>query len=169
LVLDVPVFLADPPAAGVPSWWGIALIVGTGIDIISVARVHALVERMGDRFLRRWFTEEELAYCMAKARPALHLAARLAAKEALIKALRPAWNGPVLLRDIAVVTEESGAPTLRLAGRAAEIAGRAGVTGLHVSLSHDGDYAVASVIADGGCADSALNAPTVFTPPAPRR
>ena len=123
------------------------MIIGTGIDIISVGRVSALVEKAGERFLRRWFTEEELTYCIAKARPALHLAVRLAEKEALIKALRPSWAGPVLLRDIGVVTERTGAPSLRLAGRAAEIASLAGLTSLHVSFSHDGDHAVASVIA----------------------
>jgi phosphopantetheine--protein transferase-like protein len=123
------------------------LIVSTGIDIVSVERVRVLVERTGERFLRHWFSDEEVAYCTAKARPAAHFAARLAAKEAVVKALRPAWDGPVLLRDITVISEETGAPSLRLAGRAAEIAERAGVTGLHVSLSHDGDHAVASVIA----------------------
>jgi len=126
---------------------GGAVIVGTGIDIVSVPRVHALLERDGERFLRHWFTREEQAYCAARARPAVHFAARLAAKEAAIKALRTAWDGPVLLHEVAVACELSGAPTLRLTGRAAEIADRAGVTGLHVSLSHDGDYAVASVIA----------------------
>jgi holo-[acyl-carrier protein] synthase len=123
------------------------VIVGTGIDIVGVERVRALVEKVGNRFLHRWFSDEELEYCTAKARPALHLAARLAAKEALVKALHSAWDGPMLLRDITVTTEESGAPSLHLTGNAAEIARKAGVTGLHVSLSHDGDYAVASVIA----------------------
>lgn len=125
----------------------LAVIVGTGIDIVSVPRVRALLERDGERFLRHWFSEEEQAYCAARARPAVHLAARLAAKEAAIKALRTAWDGPVLLHDVVVVCEANGAPSLRLTGRAAGIADRAGVTGLHVSLSHDGDYAVASVIA----------------------
>ena len=123
------------------------MIVGTGIDIVSIERVRALVEQAGERFLHRWFSDEEAAYCSAKARPAVHLAARFAAKEAAVKALRTAWNGPVLLRDITVTSEATGAPSLRLAGRAAEIAERAGVTSLHVSLSHDGDHAIASVIA----------------------
>jgi holo-[acyl-carrier protein] synthase len=123
------------------------LIVGTGIDIVSIERVRVLVQRAGERFLHRWFSDEEVAYCTARARPAMHLAARLAAKEALVKSLRTAWNGPVLLHDITVISDQAGAPSLRLAGRAAEIAKKAGITGLHVSLSHDGDSAIASVIA----------------------
>ena len=123
------------------------MIVGTGIDIVSIERVRALVEQAGERFLHRWFSDEEAAYCGTKARPAVHLAARFAAKEAAVKALRTAWNGPALLLDITVTSEGTGAPSLRLAGKAAEIAEKAGITGLHVSLSHDGDYAIASVIA----------------------
>jgi holo-[acyl-carrier protein] synthase len=124
------------------------VIVGTGIDIISVARVSALLERAGERFIRRWFTDEEIAYSLSKARPAVHLAGRLAAKEALVKALGPAWDGPILLRDIAVGARGEGAPALRLSGRAALMAERAGVTRLHLSISHDGGHAVASVIAE---------------------
>jgi holo-[acyl-carrier protein] synthase len=120
---------------------------------VSVARVQALAAKAGDGFLRRWFTESEVAYCTARARPAVHLAARFAAKEALIKALRPTWDGSLLFRDIEVTTGGSGAPSLRLFGRAAEIARRAGVTDLHVSLSHDGDHAVATVIASGEAPD----------------
>ncbi len=124
------------------------MIVGTGIDIMSIARVNSLMERMGERFLTRWFTPDELSYCMGKARPSVHLAGRLAAKEALVKALRPAWDGSILLRDISVVTEKTGAPAILLSGRAAQIAERIGITCFHVSLSHEGGYAVASVIAE---------------------
>jgi holo-[acyl-carrier protein] synthase len=119
----------------------------TGIDIISVDRVRALMERSGERFLRRWFSSEEIDYCAAKARPSQHYAARLAAKEAAVKALGRGWGDGILLREITVSIGPSGAPRLQLAGRAREIAEESGVEELHVSLSHCTQYAVASVIA----------------------
>jgi holo-[acyl-carrier protein] synthase len=125
------------------------VIIATGIDIVDVRRFWALIEKAGDRFLRRWFTDDELAYCKAKVQPVVHLAARFAAKEACLKTLRAAWDGSIMLRDVSVATGGSGAPSLQLTGRAAEIAVRAGITHLHVSLSHDKDHAVATVIAVG--------------------
>jgi holo-[acyl-carrier protein] synthase len=119
----------------------------TGIDIISVDRVRALIDKSGERFLRRWFSAEEIAYCEAKARPSQHFSARLAAKEAAVKALGRGWGDGILLREITVSVGTSGAPRLLLAGRAREIAEESGVEELHVSLSHCTQYAVASVIA----------------------
>jgi holo-[acyl-carrier protein] synthase len=121
--------------------------VRTGIDIISVERVRALVDTAGERFLRRWFSAEEVSYCEARARPWQHYAARLAAKEAAVKALAPAGWERILLKDITVTVEASGAPHLLLAGRAAAMARESKITEIHVSLSHCTDYAVASVIA----------------------
>ncbi len=123
------------------------MTVTTGIDIIEVDRVRALIEASGDSFLRRWFSSEEIAYCARKARPAEHYAARLAAKEAAVKALRPGHGERVLLRDIAVVHGPSGAPGLRLDGRAARLAEEAGIAEMHLSLSHCAAYAVACVVA----------------------
>jgi holo-[acyl-carrier protein] synthase len=119
----------------------------TGIDIISVERVRALMEKSGERFLRRWFCSEEIEYCRSKARPGQHYAARLAAKEAAVKALGHGWRDGILLSDIAVTIGPSGAPRLQLAGRARQIAEESGIEELHVSLSHCTQYAVASVIA----------------------
>jgi holo-[acyl-carrier protein] synthase len=119
----------------------------TGIDIISVHRVRALIEASGDRFVRRWFSSEEIAYCAQKAHPAEHYAARLAAKEAAVKALCPDRGERILLRDIDVVSLPSGAPRLRLSGRAASVAGERGIAEVYLSLSHCAEYAVASVIA----------------------
>jgi holo-[acyl-carrier protein] synthase len=121
--------------------------ISTGIDIIEVDRVRALIDRSGERFLRRWFSAEEISYCAAKARPCQHYAARMAAKEAAVKALAPARGERILLRDITVTTAPSGAPRLILAGRAGQIAKESAITELHVSLSHCAQYAVASVIA----------------------
>lgn len=120
---------------------------GTGTDIVSVARVGALFSTYGDRFLRRWFTPDEVGYCTAMAVPERHLAARLAAKEAVVKALRAPADGPLPWRGIEVGHDEVGAPVVRLSGRARELADRGGVGRLHVSLSHCDEYAVASAVA----------------------
>ena len=73
---------------------GITML-GAGTDIVSVARMARLVRTGGDRFLHRWFTGAEIAYCTSMARPELHLAARMAAKEAVVKALHGPADGPV--------------------------------------------------------------------------
>ncbi len=119
------------------------MIVGTGIDIIRISRVRQTLARYGDRFLARVFTENERAYCLRKADPLPSLAARFAAKEAAFKALggtrRPYW------RDMEVVNQPGGRPELRLHGVMAE---RHPATHLHCSLTHDGDTAMAHVIAE---------------------
>ena len=122
------------------------MTISTGIDIISVERVRALMEKSGERFLHRWFSAEEISYCAAKARPSQHYAARLAAKEAAVKALGPAWKERILLKDVTVTNAPSGAPRLLLAGRAGQIAKESGISEFQVSLSHCAEFAVASVI-----------------------
>jgi holo-[acyl-carrier protein] synthase len=124
--------------------------VGTGTDIVPVARLSRLVDEGGDRFLERWFTAGEIAYCMTKSVPAMHFAARLAAKEAVVKALRAPGDGPVPWRSIEVGHDATGAPTVRLSGRVSEVAARRGVGMVHVSLSHCDDFAVAVAVAVAG-------------------
>src|SRR5512142_2435004 len=97
-----------------------------GIDLVPVARIAALVRGGGQRFLQRWFTAREIRYCLAKAEPSRHLAARFAAKEAVVKAL-PSWEGPLAWRFIEIVNEADGAPVVRLSGAPAEAAARAGI------------------------------------------
>src|SRR5690606_22415831 len=112
-------------------------------------RVARAVERHGDRFLRRVFTPGELAYCASsEAHRAARLAARFAAKEAVLKALgiglrESRWTGAGVCRD------ERGRPSVRLTGRLAEIAAARGATRIHLSLSHTQEYAVAQVVIEG--------------------
>lgn len=122
-------------------------IIATGTDIVSVARVAGLIETGGERFLGRWFTEAEIAYCSSMARPALHFAARLAAKEAVVKVLRAPSGGPLPWRSIEIGHDAAGAPTVRLADTVLETARRTGVGPLQVSLSHCEEYAVAVAVA----------------------
>jgi holo-[acyl-carrier protein] synthase len=116
---------------------------GAGTDIVSVARVAALIDARGATYLERWFTPEEIDYCSGKAVPCRHFAARLAAKEAVVKSLTLTWDGPVPWRSIEIVAEERGAPTVRLLGAVKDAAERAGVRSVQVSLAHCDDYATA--------------------------
>lgn len=122
-----------------------ALRVGT--DIVSVPRIDALLRRSGPAFLARWFSPAEVEYCMGKAHPVRHLAARLAAKEAVVKALRAPWDGPLPWRSVEVVSERSGAPSVRLSGRVLAAARTAGIDTFEVSLSHCDEFATAVALA----------------------
>ena len=113
-----------------------------GVDIIEISRITQTVKRWGDRFLHRTYTEGELAYC--RGRPT-QLAARFAAKEAVMKALGTGIRG-VGWRDVEVVRARSGAPSIKLHGRGAKVAERLAMSQVALSLSHSREYAVASVV-----------------------
>lgn len=114
-----------------------------GIDLVSIARMEAVLERWGERFLERVFTGDEVTYSMRKPRPARSLAARFAAKEAFFKAVAGRGASGVPLKEIEVVIGEGGAPALKPRGRAALALGRRKAA---LSISHDRDYAVAVVM-----------------------
>lgn len=116
--------------------------VSVGVDVIEIERVAATLARFGDRFLERVFTEGETAYCRGRAP---QLAARFAAKEAVMKALGTGTRG-VGWREVEVTRKRTGEPGIALHGRAAERAARLGIDRIAVSLSHSRHYAVASVI-----------------------
>lgn len=125
------------------------MILGHGVDLVEVARIQASIDRHGERFLDRVFTAAEQAYAAGSKRRVEHLAARFAAKEAALKALGTGWRSGIAWTDVEVVSEPSGAPTLRITGRAAEIAAERSITAWHISLSHTERQALASVIATG--------------------
>jgi holo-[acyl-carrier protein] synthase len=122
---------------------------GLGIDLVLVSRVEASLARFGERFLRRVFTEGEIAYATADpGATAERLAARFAAKEATMKALDLAGRDVgVGWREIEVAREHSGRCRLILHGAARAAADEAGVGELSVSLTHEGDYSAAVVLA----------------------
>jgi len=122
------------------------MIVGTGIDIAEVPRVAESIERFGERFLRRVFTEDEIRYCDSKANRAERYAARFAAKEAAMKALGTGWNHGVRWRDVEVFRKPGSRPTIRFHGKAAEIAAHLGAKNIALSLSHTPAHAIANVI-----------------------
>ncbi|MFW6107602.1 MAG: holo-ACP synthase [bacterium] len=127
-------------------------IVGTGIDIVEVARIEGVLERHGDRFLRRVYTEREIEYANSGGAPAEHLAGRFAVKEAVFKALGTGWAGRIHWRDVEIRSRPTGEPEVRLSGGARRRADEEGIRRIHVSISHTGAHAVAHAIAEAGCA-----------------
>jgi holo-[acyl-carrier protein] synthase len=126
------------------------MILGLGTDLVVIARVEDLLSRHGERFLNRVFTSRERTECLRRARPAIHLAARVAAKEAAMKALGTGWSLGVRWLDVEVQSAGDTPPTLRLDGVARTRAEVRGVRETLVSLSHDGGYALAVVMATDG-------------------
>lgn len=124
-------------------------ILGHGIDLVSISRFRETLERQGEHFIRRVFGEKEIAYCKSKKDPAPHFAARFAAKEAYGKALTLGLGPSGNFSDIEVVNEANGAPRLELKGSAKEIFYGKGGKKIFLSLSHDGDNAIASIILTG--------------------
>jgi holo-[acyl-carrier protein] synthase len=122
------------------------MIVGTGIDIAEVPRISQAIERFGQRFLLRIFTEGEMRYCDAKANRVERYAARFAAKEAAMKALGTGWNHGVRWRDCEVIRQPGGRPSMKFHGKAAEFAERLGARNIALSLTHTVEQAMAQVI-----------------------
>lgn len=122
------------------------MILGTGVDLAEVGRIQASIERYGERFTRRVFTEREIAYAERKANKYERYAARFAAKEAGMKALGTGWSGGITWKDLEVTNLSSGRPTLALHGVARDVAGRLGVKTIHLSLTHTSAEAMAWVV-----------------------
>ena len=118
-----------------------------GIDLVENARMAAALERGGAAFLRRTFTDDEVAYCQQHRDPVPRFAARFAAKEAVAKAFRTGIGESAAFREIEVSHDPGGAPVIRLHGAAAATAQAQGITGLSVSLTHTAHYAAAMVMA----------------------
>ena len=121
-------------------------IFGHGVDLVSVSRIRGILENGGDHFETRVFSEGERGYCRARKDPMPHFAARFAAKEAYGKAIGLGLGPSGDFREIEVVNTEGGRPLLRLAGKAEEIFRLKGGGEVLLSLSHEGDFAMVSVI-----------------------
>src|SRR5215813_9920184 len=117
-----------------------------GIDVAEVDRVKAAIERHGETFLRRVYTERERAYCEQFKNKYERYAGRFAAKEAAMKALGTGWSRGVRWVDIEVVRPQGGRPTIELRGEAARIAGGLGVRHIAISITHTPRQAWAQVI-----------------------
>ncbi len=122
-------------------------VLGTGIDLVETDRMSEMLEKWGDAFKKKVFLAKEQQYCDTKAAPFRHYAARFAVKEAVSKAFGTGMGPHIGWLDIETVRDESsGAPSVRLVEKGAELARSMGVTEIVVSLSHARDYAVAHVL-----------------------
>lgn len=125
------------------------MIVGVGIDMVSISRLQRLLDRRGERALARLFTPAEVGRCRDSRHPPESFAARFAAKEAFFKALGTGWGRGGDWTDVEVVSAASGAPSIRLSGTARELAEARGIRVVHVSLTHAEDTAGAFVVLEG--------------------
>jgi holo-[acyl-carrier protein] synthase len=119
---------------------------GIGVDLVRIPRMREVIARWDQRFLRRVFTEGEIAYCQARRDPVPHFAARFAAKEAAMKALGTGLRLGVKWRELEVRRERGSAPTLILHGRSREIGVSRGGRRMLLALTHEGDYALAQAM-----------------------
>jgi holo-[acyl-carrier protein] synthase len=122
------------------------MLIGTGVDLIEVARIAQSIERYGERFLRRIYTADEIAYCSRKRSSAESFAARFAAKEAGAKALGTGISRGVTWNEFQVERQPGGRPVLALRGRAAVLARELGVKTISLSLTHTDSLAMATVM-----------------------
>ncbi len=124
-------------------------VIGLGLDLVEVDRIRNLLARHSERFTERTFTAAESAYCQAAADPAIHYAARFAAKEAVSKALGTGFAEGVNWRDIEVTRTEAGVPGVRLHAGAEARARELGISKWLLSLTHTATGAAASAVALG--------------------
>jgi holo-[acyl-carrier protein] synthase len=124
-------------------------VIGIGVDLVECERIQRSIDRFGERFLHRVFTDGEIAYSMSMKFPARHLAARFAAKEAVSKAFGTGIGKAMGWRDIDVRKKPSGEPFLVFAGGAEQLAQERGVNNALITLSHSDQHAVATIVLEG--------------------
>ncbi len=124
------------------------MIVGTGVDIVEVARINRLLEKHASRFEEKIFTVDEILYCRSKAEPGIHFSARFAVKEAVMKCLGTGMDQGIGFKDIEVTQEKTGKPVLMVHGQAKDIFSRLKLKTIHISISHEKKYAVGQAIAE---------------------
>ncbi|MFA5182990.1 MAG: holo-ACP synthase [Syntrophales bacterium] len=122
------------------------MISGMGIDLVEIDRMHKIIDRWGDKFIRKVFADEEISYCERHVLPAMHFAARFAAKEACLKALGIGLGMGVGLKEIWVSRSDQGVPSLNFADKARVLTEKQAVRGAHLSLTHTRRHAMAMVV-----------------------
>jgi holo-[acyl-carrier protein] synthase len=126
------------------------MIYGIGVDLVSISRIERVILRWGDGFVRRVFTPDEIDFCSQRSSSFSAFALRFAAKEAFSKAIGLGMRKGLKWRDIEIFNYPSGKPGLTIHGKSSEICQEMGVTGIHLSLSDEGDYGVAMVVMEKG-------------------
>lgn len=118
-------------------------IFGIGIDLVEVKRIERAVKRLGSRFLTKVYTERERRFCLPRKNRYLSLAARFAAKEAILKALGTGVSKGISFKEVEVLDNDHSRPTFNIQGKAKKLLGNRPI---HLSISHLKDYAIAVVI-----------------------
>ena len=121
-------------------------VIGIGVDLVQCDRIERSLDRFGEKFLRRVFTEGEIGYSMSMKFPARHLAARFAGKEAVAKAFGTGIGKAMGWRNIDIRKKKSGEPFLVFSGPAQELATKRGVVSALITLSHTDRHALAGVV-----------------------
>ena len=122
-------------------------IVAHGIDLVDCPRIEQMVQRHGERFLKRVFTDTERAYAKANRNEIEKLAGRFAAKEAILKLMGTGWRGKIAWTDIEVTNNEAGRPEVALSGEVKAIADRLKIGRISISITHTANFAIASAVA----------------------
>lgn len=125
------------------------MIIGTGVDIVEVARIRKSLEKYSPRFEEKVFTPEEILYCRSRPEPGIHFAARFAAKEAVMKCMGRGIGQQIGFKDVEVTHMKTGQPLVKMRGKGKEIFLRLKLKTIHLSISHDKNYSIAQAIAEG--------------------
>jgi holo-[acyl-carrier protein] synthase len=134
-------------------------IVGIGTDVVECLRIGRMIERHGELFLTRVYTEREIRYCQERKRATEHFAGRWAAKEAVLKCLGTGWRRGIAWTDLEIRNDSAGKPSIFLCGAAKEIAQNLHIADILVSISHCRAYAIAYGVAIGEAATDSLELP----------
>jgi holo-[acyl-carrier protein] synthase len=122
-------------------------IVAHGIDLVDCPRIEQMIQRHGERFIKRVFTAAEQAYAQANKNNIEKLAGRFAAKEAILKLMGTGWRGRIAWTDIEIVNNAAGQPEVTLSGEVKKIADKLGIKHISVSITHTANFAIASAVA----------------------
>lgn len=122
------------------------MIVGLGTDIVEIVRIGQVIERHGELFLNRVFTDGEIRYCQRRREYIQHYAGRWAAKEAVMKTLGTGWTRGVGWKDIEVCSTKSGQPIIVIRGQARELADLLGIDEVLITISHCRAFATATAV-----------------------
>ena len=122
-------------------------ILAHGIDLIDFPRIEEMIEKHGERFLNRVFTEAEQLYAKNNRNSIERLAGRFAGKEAVLKLIGTGWRGKIAWTDIEIINDSAGKPEVNLSGEVAKIAEGLGVKQISISITHTANFAIASAVA----------------------
>ena len=124
-------------------------LIGIGTDLVECLRIAQMIERHGELFITRVFTQHEFDYCSTRKAATQHYAGRFAAKEAILKAMGSGWAPGISWRDIEIRNDGGGKPRVALAGGARQVCERLGIAEMQISISHTRTHALAFAIALG--------------------